>query len=295
MSSPLVSVCIALYECESYIIDTIQSVRAQTYTNWELVLTDDSRSSHSATAVARFLDEVGGDLRVRFYSNRTRLGMVENWNAAVAKAEGAYIKLMGQDDLISPGCLAEQVAVLEAHPGITLVTCARRIINASGSFVMLRSRFVTTGEYLGRDIIRRCLTSGSNVVGEPVSVLFRRSTLGTQNLFNPNIVYFTDLAFWIRLLRSGNLYYLGEPQCSFRIHSGAATRRLPGNVAADFVRILDSAARNGDASIRPLRRRWILTKVRIQSTLRQSVYRLTGALHSIGKRERPDSRRVNMI
>src|SRR5262249_56423245 len=99
--------------------------------------------------------------------------MAGNWNRAVACARGRYVKLLGQDDVLAPECLATQVAALQRHDTAVLASCGRSIVNARGERLFTRSAFAA-GLHPGRRVIRRCLWTGTNLIGEPTAGLWRR-------------------------------------------------------------------------------------------------------------------------
>lgn len=271
MHPPLVSICVPLYNPGAYIEPTIMSVVNQTYPHWELILVDDCSTDGSDTTVERLLASIG-DSRIKYYVNPTRLGMVGNWNRAVELATGEFIKLSGQDDLLRPDCIAAQAAILQQHSGVTVVTCARQVISPRGRPVLVRSALPREGIHDGRQTIRRCLRAGTNIIGEPVAVLFRASTLGTKNLFEPSIIYCTDLDLWLRLLGHGDLYFVAAPKSSYRIHAGAATRRLESQVVEDFFRLIRRMEERGYFKLHPMRRLWLRLKVRILTFSRKVIY-----------------------
>ncbi len=236
-------------------------------------MVDDASTDDTAVVVERIVAEAA-DARIRFSINAARLGMVGNWNRAAALARGPFIKVIGQDDLLAPDCLEVQAGILRRYENVTVVTCALQVIGPSGREIMLRKRLERTGEYRGDEMIRRCLHTGTNTIGEPVAVLFRSATLGVTDLFEPAITYCTDLDLWLRLLARGDLYYIGEPKASYRIHQKAATRALEGEVVADFFRLVDRVTAGGRFRVSWIRRIWLGVKVRALLLARTAIYSL---------------------
>jgi glycosyltransferase involved in cell wall biosynthesis len=94
----LVSICISTYRQVEFLRQTLHSILAQDYSEYEIVVTDDSPDDCVETVV-RSMDF---GTRMRFFRNRTRLGAPENWNEAVRRASGEYIKIMHHDDHFTP-------------------------------------------------------------------------------------------------------------------------------------------------------------------------------------------------
>lgn len=109
---PLFSILVPMYETdENYLRELIHSVQAQTYSNWELCLSDGSRDSSRLRDIVS--SEFGDDRRIRYIAKQTGpLGISENTNQALSAAEGDYIVLGDHDDIFTPDALYECVRVL---------------------------------------------------------------------------------------------------------------------------------------------------------------------------------------
>jgi glycosyltransferase involved in cell wall biosynthesis len=272
MRNDLVSVCLASYNSGGYLEATVKSVVEQTYENWELIIVDDCSTDNTQEVVTSVASRFG-DPRIRFVTNPVRLGMVANWNRTVELANGQFIKVLGQDDILKPDCLAVQVAKMQQYPEVTVVTCARQVVGPTDKPILVRRCFPREGIYDGLETIQRCVLAGVNIIGEPVSVLFRASTLGTRELFEVSILYLLDLDFWLRLLAHGDLYFIAEPKTLFRIHPAAATRELEKESVADFFRLVDRVIIRGHFHLSPLRRKWLRMKVHALFLARRLIYR----------------------
>src|SRR5687767_10059373 len=130
-----VSVCIPSYRGAAHVAATIESVLAQTFSDFELLIVDDHSPDETALVVGRYRDN-----RIRFVRNERNVGPQGNWNRCLQLARGRYFKLLPQDDLLAPQCLARQVDVLEADRSqrLALVFSARTIIDANGRAIMTR-------------------------------------------------------------------------------------------------------------------------------------------------------------
>jgi glycosyltransferase involved in cell wall biosynthesis len=216
--SPAVSVCVPAYHGAAHIAATIESVLAQTYADFELVVVDDGSTDGTAAVVERYADP-----RIRLVRNPRRLGAQGNWNRCLELARGRYFKLLPQDDLLAPPCLARQVAALEGAGGerLALVFCARTIIDADGRALMTRGYPGRGGAIPGRSVVRRCLRRGTNLVGEPGGVLLPLELARRAGAFDGSLGYVIDLDYWCRLLLHGDAFYQPETLASFRVSGGS--------------------------------------------------------------------------
>ncbi len=121
-TSPVVSVLIPVYNGARYLAATIESVLSQTFGDFELVISDDASSDDSLAIIRSF-----NDPRIRLVTNTRNLGFGGNWNRVLGEARGEFIKLLPQDDLLHPECLARQLDALRGRPAtqVALVFSAR--------------------------------------------------------------------------------------------------------------------------------------------------------------------------
>jgi len=215
MSSPRISILLPTYNYARFLPEAIESVLAQDWTDYELLISDDRSTDGSAAVIAAYADR---DPRIRFYPQPTNLGMVANWNWCLHEARGEYVKvLFGDDRLESPRALRVLHDALAQHPSASLAASARTILNAESSLVGLWDEFQHPGVHAGPAVIQRCLRETRNLIGEPSVTLFRRRDAARG--FDPRYRQLVDLEFWFHLLEQGDFVYLPEPLCSFRRHT----------------------------------------------------------------------------
>ena len=92
--TPLISICIPAYKRLHYLERLFRSIEIQTYKNYEVIITDDSADD----TVKEFIDNYSAISNIQYYRNKNILGTPENWNEAIRKANGVWIKLMHDDD-----------------------------------------------------------------------------------------------------------------------------------------------------------------------------------------------------
>jgi glycosyltransferase involved in cell wall biosynthesis len=114
---PVFSICIPSYNSAAIIGETLDSVFAQTFGDFEVVIVDDA-STDGTDAFVRSL----GDERVRLERNPVNLGYAANIARCTALARGTYVYLLGNDDLLSPVALERTLAAFESDPDVALVT-----------------------------------------------------------------------------------------------------------------------------------------------------------------------------
>ena len=264
---PRVSVVLPAWNNAGYISDTVRSVLAQTFTDFELVVAD-----HTSTdGTWQLLQEFAADPRVRLLTTPAGGGAERNWNRVTEEATGELVKLVCGDDLLAPDMLAKQVAELDRHDdGVVLVTSPRDIVDASGRTVLRRVGLGgLRGRVPGGRAIRRSVLRGANIFGEPCCVLFRRTTLEEAGLWHGNPGYLIDQATYCRVLLRGDLATVPEPLAAFRVSAGqwsiqlaheqagsaAEMHRQLREMAPELISALDVRVGDAMASLRALQRR----------------------------------------
>ncbi len=119
-TEPLVSVVTPVYNGEKYIAECIESVVAQTYSNWEYVIVNNRSTDHTLAIAQRYAQQ---DERIRVHDNEQFLDLMPNWNHAMRQIspESKYCKVVHADDWLFPDCLARMVDVAEANPSVGIV------------------------------------------------------------------------------------------------------------------------------------------------------------------------------
>lgn len=215
MKTPAVSVLVPTYNYARFLPDGIESVLAQDFSDFELIIVDDCSRDNTAEVVKPFCAR---DPRVSFIANESNRGMVNNWNDCIERARGTYIKfLFGDDKLCHPSALGKMVELLERHPSAVLAASARVVMDENSKPLEVW-KTLPGGCHKGRDVIAEYLKeNGRNLVGEPSSVMFRKRDAARG--FNTKFRQVVDMEMWFHLLERGDLAYTREPLCGFRVHA----------------------------------------------------------------------------
>lgn len=218
------SVCIPAYNNADTIIETIQSVLAQTYRQLELIVVDDRSSDNTWQIVQQFRQETG-DERLLVYQNDKNLGMAGNWNRCMELCRGDYIKLLCADDLIHETLLEREVAVMEEHPEVNLVQTDTRFVDMNGRTTGFYRRYHKSGVVDGKKACRFSVFT-RDYLGAPLANLIRRSAYEAWGGFDSSFVYIIDYDFFMRICCKGKIYILHEPLNSFRIRNDSNTSQV---------------------------------------------------------------------
>jgi glycosyltransferase involved in cell wall biosynthesis len=223
-----VSICIPTYRQVEFLQQTLRSILTQDYADYEVVVTDDSPDDCVETLV-RSMDF---GARMRFFRNPTRLGAPENWNEAVRRANGDYIKIMHHDDyFVSSGSLGAFVRLLDEQPAADFGFSATRVENVSTG----RTRkHCIQEDQLKRIIELPDLLFTGNFIGAPSATIYRRSVALE---YDRAMQWLVDVDFYVRVLRQ-NPTIAFSPEMLIATTDGAGhqiTRYFSGPNTAELV------------------------------------------------------------
>ena len=270
-TTPLVSICVPARNAAPYIEATLQSILGQSYQNWELNIVENGSGDETRQIIESFIEKTG-DPRIQLHVNEIPLGMAENWNRSMAK--GQYTKVICADDPLAPDCLAAQVEILEKHPDVVLVSCSRQVVSSNGRPLFVRACYKKSGVYPGHETVRKGLLTGTNTIGDPVAVLFRTEALKKSGLFDPSVIYCTDMDLWLRLLLHGDFFFIAKPLAYYRIHKGSTGKAVREKTVQDFLHVVDRIENASNIRFTRIERCLMAAQSRIKSWARQTIYGL---------------------
>lgn len=223
--SPKVSVCIPVYNRPDYVAEAIESVLQQTFTDFELIITDNCSTDNTPEVIKNYAAK---DKRVKYYRNQYNIGICSNINRVMLLSSGEYIKPLFSDDKLLPRCLELFVDALDNHPKVSLATSFTQNFGDSDN-VRDESYFPGTGELDGKFCQKDLLING-NWAGSPSSVMFRRKDMHIGLINHMWIYWLGDLDMSIRLLGIGNAFVVHEILSFLRIHG----KQVSSVYAVDF-------------------------------------------------------------
>jgi glycosyltransferase involved in cell wall biosynthesis len=278
---PRISVVIPAYNSENYISETLDSVRAQTFVGWELVVYDDG-SRDATPAVAG---------RYAAMDNRIRVVRGENGGVAAARNRGfeatdprsEFVIFLDNDDVWEPDALETLVGVLEGHPEYVSSHSLARCIGDDGLPVPgddLDERMRKRKAVVGRRVVEVPLLQPTtfaamaleNWIVTPGTLLMRRTVAEAAGGFDERAVPADDWDMAIRVSRIGDIGYVDRPLLRWRRHPGAQSNVTRyGGAYFRVRRKMLSDPRNSPGQVAAARHSFIAV---IRSTVREACERL---------------------
>ena len=213
-----VSVCIPTYNGAVFLAEAIKSVLDQSLSDFELLIVDDCSTDATLEIARSFTDS-----RIRIHRNEERLGIPGNWNRCLSLAQGEYISLFHQDDVMLPENLARKVETLASDPTISLVHSAVEFLVEDSTLSPPANWLDDATEDLvidGRVYFRKLLLG--NLICAP-AVMARRKTLLDLGGFDETLGFTPDYAMWLKLCVEGRVAFLSQPLLLYRWHGKNAS------------------------------------------------------------------------
>ncbi len=236
--TPAISVIMAAYNGAALVGETIASLRAQTFRDWELLVVDDC-STDDTLAVLRAIE----DPRITVIASGTNQGPVHARNRAIASARGRYITALDQDDLCMPHRMARQAAFLDANPKVALVAAAALLLQADKAEPWPGER------HLSPAMIDWLLLTQNPLVWS--TAMFRADAARRLDPFTrPELRYAEDFDLYRRIRAFGTIARIDEPLLEYRCHPGGASQKYRGMMQTSAAKVLAEryAAIFGDAA-----------------------------------------------
>lgn len=203
MKSPLVTVFIPVYNCETYIADSLESILNQTYKNLEVLLVNDGSTDNSVGVIKKY-----NDSRIRIVNNEENRGIPYTRNVGLREATGEYLVIMDSDDISLPDRIEKQVKHLEANPSLDVVGSNYIKFNDK-SERKISSSLKTPEEVKAMLLFFSPLSNPSSAV--------RMKTVRDNNLtYNEEFFVAQDYDFWAQLSKKGNLAVLPDFLLKYR-------------------------------------------------------------------------------
>jgi glycosyltransferase involved in cell wall biosynthesis len=217
-AAPKVSVIVPIYNQLPFIRETVDSVLAQDHPNLELVLSDDGSTDGTADILREYAAQ---DPRVKVVASERNTGIAGAFNRGLDAHAGEYIAWLGGDDVMLPGKLSRQVAVLQSRPDVIGCCHDAEVFDSESGKPYGRFTEVYNGRRGVRDGgVELLLDPGYLML--PSTMMVRSSAVGDLR-FDPRIRVSNDWLFDIALFRHGRVAGLDDVLARYRRHRGNAT------------------------------------------------------------------------
>ncbi|MDP1625104.1 MAG: glycosyltransferase [bacterium] len=228
MDTPLISIIVPTYNRADLIGEALESVLAQSFSSWELIIMDDCSTDNTAAIVRQFLAR---DSRIRYIKNEKNLGIARNRNTGIELTKGSLIAMLDSDDTwTDKNKLQKQADFLRENPDHVLVSTRATVIDLAGKEVG-KFDFAEKDEDIRKVMLRR-----NQIVQS--SVLYRKDSAVAVGGYDPSYAIVDDYDLWLRLGSEGRFRVLPEYMVGYRAHDGGITKERPLVAAREHLAII---------------------------------------------------------
>lgn len=213
----LISVCIPAYKNITYLQRLLDSIAIQTFTDYEVVITDDSPDN----SVEEFLKNYKTIKTIRYFRNPIPLGTPENWNEGIRRARGTWIKIMHDDDWFTDNECLRLFAAAAIQTDHSFIFSGFYNVNLADNSRSLH-QLTAWRQYLLNRTPYNLLAK--NVIGHPSTTLIRNEQAAW---YNERLKWLVDIEFYIRILNKyGKFYVIKKPLVCLGISNEQVTKAV---------------------------------------------------------------------
>ena len=237
-----VSIVTIFFNAEPYLAESIESVLAQNFRNFELILVDDGSTDGSTAIALAYADRYKDQIRYLEHRGHVNRGMSASRNVGVSAARGDLIALMDADDVWRPYKLSEQIAIIDAHPEVAMVCGAARYWKSwmGGEDRVVRSGHVQNVVALAPDAAIKVYPLGTAPAPCPSDLVVRRALVlslgGFEEHFTGVRQLYEDQGFLIKVYLAAPVYFADRYWLDYRVHPESCVASVSASGHYDSVR-----------------------------------------------------------
>jgi glycosyltransferase involved in cell wall biosynthesis len=207
----LVSIVLPVYNGEKYLAESLDSVLAQTYQNWELVIINDGSTDGTENLILKYQDK-----RIKYLPNDGNKGIIFSLNRGLQESNGAYIARLDSDDIALPNRLEKQVGFLSENLDYAMCGSYFQTIDSNGRLlknVMFPANNRDAQSYL---LLHNCFCH---------SAIMMRTSIAKELKYDEKFQVCEDYDLWYRISRKGKILNLPEFTTLYRVHDNNMSTR----------------------------------------------------------------------
>jgi glycosyltransferase involved in cell wall biosynthesis len=222
MNLPAISIVMPVYNGRQYLRLAIDSVLAQEFQNYELIIWNDCSTDESLEIINGY-----DDPKVKAFSSHQNGGLFKTINLGIQASSGPLIRLWCQDDVMKPNCLATEVDFHSRFPEVGLEFSMYDVIDESGA-VIIPAKPSEHPPVLSRELANQLMFYHGSIPGNISNVVLKRTVLEAVGLFREDLVIAGDFEMWVRIAGHYSLGFISEPLIFVRGHAGQLSNQ-PGS------------------------------------------------------------------
>ena len=218
-----VSIITASYNYENYIKETIESVLAQTISDWEMIIVDDGSKDNSVNVIKEYCKK---DSRIKLYQHENGInkGLIETIKLGISKAESDWIVFLESDDTIVPNYLEEKLKIADKFENLDIIFNDLNLFGDKENIEKRKDYFEQVRKFLIKEypskMLKEFREADYNIISTFSVVMVKKSVIQQLDFNSPNKPYL-DYYLWLQLAHDKNFFYIDKKLTNWRIHKGS--------------------------------------------------------------------------
>lgn len=228
IDTPLVSVIIITYNSSRYIMETLESIKAQTWKKIELIISDDASKDNTVQICSDWLKENSD----RFFETKIitvpkNTGISKNCNRGLREVNGEWIKLIAGDDALMDNCIADNLGYVQRFPEASFIVSDIQEIDENGKMIEVKTINEGLIFFVNKQSVKEQLKAYARwPVFLNTPTFFYRSNLSDKvDYCDEEFKIYEDMSMIYKIISQGiKIHYMNKPTVKYRIHSNAISR-----------------------------------------------------------------------
>lgn len=227
-TTPLVSIVIITYNSSKYVLETLESVKNQTWENLELIVSDDCSTDQTVEVCSRWLKENNDRFHhVKLITVAENTGIPANCNRGLRAAQGEWLKTIAADDILLNTCITDNMEFISRYPKASFIASDVQEIDENGE--MIREVVVNQGLRYFNEISTpqkqlKAYVRWPAFLNTP-TFFIKKKMLMEIDYFDEEFRIYEDMTMVIKVMeRNYKLYYMTKPTVAYRVHQNAISR-----------------------------------------------------------------------
>lgn len=216
---PLVTIGVASYNNENYILETLESIANQTYKNLEIIINDDASTDNSVQIIEKWINN-HPELNNIFLKSLENEGICKSGNKILKTAKGEYICLIGSDDRYLPEFVEKRVNLLNnTGPEVGFCYSLTYFIDTNGKRIGIEKRPTPSGKIFSK------LADGYWSLCKPFTCMYKRECFEEVGYFDETLMY-EDFDWFLRATKNFEVIFFDSLDTEYRIRPGSLGHKL---------------------------------------------------------------------
>jgi glycosyltransferase involved in cell wall biosynthesis len=202
-----VSIIIAVYNSEKYIKYSIESIKKQTYKNWELIIINDCSTDSTKEIIDKYKSK-----KIKIFNLKKKLGAYKATEFAFNRIKGKYVAILDSDDYSHSNRILSQINQLEKNPQIGLVFTKYKCINEKNKIIknIKKEKSISENKF---NRLFPCINLACNS-----SAMFRKKFIKELIFYNKDFFYSYDYNFYLKIFKVSKIKFINKFYTFYRIH-----------------------------------------------------------------------------